>query len=492
MRHASAGVTASRSTGLRATSSSRRLRRAFVHRTGHGSAWRPTRSPRSWRATRDPRAGDGFSIEPGIYLEGRHGARIEDIVAITDDGPGSSDSTCDRVTSSSGRLRWSHGVDRRTELPDEDAQSSWTDTGPGRRELAPRAEADEHDKRFPRESTMPSPRPGCLGWPIRRITAAAGSPTRSICRSSRSSPPPGCGGLRDQRPHALDLPAGDVRHGRATRAVAARHARRPLLGAYCLSEPESGSDAASLSTRAGREGDEYVLDGTKAWITHGGEADFYDVMARTSEGAPGYHLPARRGGDPWAVGRGAGTQDGAGASPTARSSGRRPGPGGPPDRRGGAGVPIALAALDSGRLGIAACRRPRSGGAGRGRGLRGAARQFGRPIADFQGVGFMLADMATQVEAARELYLAAARRATTGSRSANGGDGEAVCHRHRDARDDRRRAGARGLRLREDSRSSATCARPRSCRSSKAPTRSSGWSSPGVCWADRVKALQSA
>ncbi len=59
-----------------------------------------------------------------------------------------------------------------------------------------------------------------------------------------------------------------------------------LLGAYCLSEPSSGSDAASLRTKAVREGGEWVLSGTKAWITHGGIADFYTVMARTGEDGP--------------------------------------------------------------------------------------------------------------------------------------------------------------------------------------------------------------
>ena len=59
-----------------------------------------------------------------------------------------------------------------------------------------------------------------------------------------------------------------------------------LLGAYCLSEPQSGSDAAGLATSATREGADYVLNGTKAWITHGGVADFYTVMTRTSRSAP--------------------------------------------------------------------------------------------------------------------------------------------------------------------------------------------------------------
>ncbi|HEV7629010.1 MAG TPA: acyl-CoA dehydrogenase family protein, partial [Streptomyces sp.] len=58
------------------------------------------------------------------------------------------------------------------------------------------------------------------------------------------------------------------------------------LGAYCLSEPASGSDAASLRTRATRDGDEWILEGTKAWITHGGIADFYTVLARTGADGP--------------------------------------------------------------------------------------------------------------------------------------------------------------------------------------------------------------
>src|SRR3954465_9759283 len=60
-----------------------------------------------------------------------------------------------------------------------------------------------------------------------------------------------------------------------------------LLGAYCLSEPHAGSDPAAMTTRARRDGDEYVVDGAKAWTTHGGHADFYKLMARTSEGRNG-------------------------------------------------------------------------------------------------------------------------------------------------------------------------------------------------------------
>ncbi|NEB05877.1 acyl-CoA dehydrogenase [Streptomyces sp. SID13726] len=185
-----------------------------------------------------------------------------------------------------------------------------------------------------------------------------------------------------------------------------------LLGAYCLSEPSSGSDAASLRTRAVRDGDHWVISGTKAWITHGGVADFYTVMARTGEEGPrgitAFLVPADAEGLSAAAPE---KKMGMKGSPTAQVhfDGVRV----PDERRigdEGQGFAIALSALDSGRLGIAACAI----------GVAQAAldeavdyatgrRQFGRPIADFQGLRFMLADMATQIEAGRALYLAAAR-----------------------------------------------------------------------------------
>ncbi|MFC5724315.1 acyl-CoA dehydrogenase family protein [Streptomyces gamaensis] len=185
-----------------------------------------------------------------------------------------------------------------------------------------------------------------------------------------------------------------------------------LLGAYCLSEPSAGSDAASLRTRATRSGDEWVLEGTKAWITHGGIADFYTVMARTGdEGAHGITAFLVPGDAPGLEAAPPERKMGMKGSPTAQLhfDGVRI----PDERRVGEvgqGFAIALDALDSGRLGISACAV----------GLAQAAldealaytaerRQFGRPLADFQGLRFMLADMATQIEAGRALYLAAAR-----------------------------------------------------------------------------------
>ncbi len=185
-----------------------------------------------------------------------------------------------------------------------------------------------------------------------------------------------------------------------------------LLGAYCLSEAHSGSDAAALSTRAVRDGDDYVVDGTKAWVTHGGHADAYNLMVRTGGSGPaGISCLLADGGTPGLLPQTPERKMGMRSSPTASLvlEGARV----PADRllaAEGEGFRIAMSALDGGRLGIAACAV----------GLAQAAldvavsyaverRQFGRAIAEFQGVSFLLADMATAVEAARALYLTAAR-----------------------------------------------------------------------------------
>jgi alkylation response protein AidB-like acyl-CoA dehydrogenase len=185
-----------------------------------------------------------------------------------------------------------------------------------------------------------------------------------------------------------------------------------LLGGYCLSEPEGGSDAASLSTRAVRDGDDYVIGGTKAWITHAGVADFYTVFARTGgPGAAGISCLLAEAATPGILPQAREKTMGLRASPVAQIvfDGARV----PADRLLGAegdGFHIAMSALDSGRLGIAACAV----------GLAQAAldyavdyakgrTQFGQRIIDFQGLRFMLADMATAVSAARALTLHAAR-----------------------------------------------------------------------------------
>jgi alkylation response protein AidB-like acyl-CoA dehydrogenase len=191
------------------------------------------------------------------------------------------------------------------------------------------------------------------------------------------------------------------------------------LGAYCLSEAHAGSDPAAMRTRAvrdpstdaGNEGS-YVIDGAKAWTTHGGKADFYKVMARTSDdggrGISCFLVPADT---PGLTADHPEQKMGLMSSTTATMlfDGVRV----PASRRQGAegqGLPIALAGLDAGRLGIAAVA---TGLAQEALDVATAyAREreaFGRAIIDHQGLAFVLADMAAAVESARATYLAAAR-----------------------------------------------------------------------------------
>jgi alkylation response protein AidB-like acyl-CoA dehydrogenase len=190
-----------------------------------------------------------------------------------------------------------------------------------------------------------------------------------------------------------------------------------LLGAYCLSEASAGSDAAALETRATATSDGYVVNGVKSWISHGGVADYYVAMVRTSDDGPkGNSCLLVDGRSPGLSARPPEHKLGFTASPTAQmvfddvavTTDRLLG-------SEGQGFSIALAALDAGRLGMAACAV----------GIAQAAldlavtyanerEQFGRPIAQFQGLAFLLADMATGVAAARSLYLAAARRRDRG------------------------------------------------------------------------------
>jgi alkylation response protein AidB-like acyl-CoA dehydrogenase len=184
------------------------------------------------------------------------------------------------------------------------------------------------------------------------------------------------------------------------------------LGAYCLSEQHSGSDAAALSTRAERHGDAYRVTGSKAWITHGGVADFYSVMVRTSDdGARGISCVLVPGDAPGLSSAEPERKMGANSSrtagihldgvevPTTRLIGKE-----------GQGFSIALAALDAGRLGIAACAVGLAQAAlDAAVDYAGQREQFGRPIGEFQGVSFGLADMAASVAAARALYIETAR-----------------------------------------------------------------------------------
>ncbi|WP_328752647.1 acyl-CoA dehydrogenase family protein [Streptomyces sp. NBC_00285] len=189
-----------------------------------------------------------------------------------------------------------------------------------------------------------------------------------------------------------------------------------LLGGYSLSEPQAGSDAAALTCKAEHTAEGYRITGTKAWITHGGKADFYALFARTAPGSQGISCFLAPGA---AEGLSFGRPErkmGLHSIPT--TSAMWDGAVIGTDRLIGAegqGLEIAFSALDSGRLGIAACAT----------GLAQAALDtavayanerttFGRKIVDHQGLGFLLADMAAAVDSARATYLDAARRRDLG------------------------------------------------------------------------------
>ncbi len=190
------------------------------------------------------------------------------------------------------------------------------------------------------------------------------------------------------------------------------------IGSYCLTEPGSGSDAAALKTKAVRDGDEYVVTGSKAFISGGGENEVYVVMVRTgAEGPKGISCLVIEK-DMAGVSFGANEKKlGWRSQPTAQVNfdGVRV----PAENLlgvEGQGFSIAMAGLDGGRLNIGACSL---GGAQRAldEALRytGERRQFGQRILDFQNTQFGLADMATDLEAARALLYVAAAKVTAGA-----------------------------------------------------------------------------
>jgi alkylation response protein AidB-like acyl-CoA dehydrogenase len=199
----------------------------------------------------------------------------------------------------------------------------------------------------------------------------------------------------------------------------------PLAGgaamfSYCLSEPDAGSDAAGMRTKAVRDGDTWVLDGVKRWITNAGESEYYTVMAVTD--------PAKRskGISAFVVEKG---DEGVSFGAPEKKLGIKGSPTRevyldrvriPADRmigEEGTGFATAMRTLDHTRITIAAQALGIAQGAlDYAKGYVRERRQFGRPVADFQGIQFMLADMAMKIEAARQLTYAAAARSERGDR----------------------------------------------------------------------------
>ena len=184
------------------------------------------------------------------------------------------------------------------------------------------------------------------------------------------------------------------------------------LGAYCLSEPQAGSDVSGIRTRAVRDGDEYVVNGTKQWISNGSCADYYILFARTSDdpkrGLSAFVVPDQTPGMSFGAPE---KKMGLACDVTTQVvfDGARI-PAGQLVGDEGAGMKVALSALDAGRLGIAAVATGIAQSAlAHAVAYAGQRQQFGRPIGELQGLQFLLADMAADVERARATYLLAAR-----------------------------------------------------------------------------------
>lgn len=189
-----------------------------------------------------------------------------------------------------------------------------------------------------------------------------------------------------------------------------------LIGAYSLSEPQAGSDAAALACKAVASDDGYRVTGSKAWITHGGLADFYTLFARTGEGSQGiscFLVPA--GTEGLSFGR---PEEKMGLHAVPTTSAHYDNAFLPAERligTEGQGLPIAFSALDAGRLGVAAVAVGLAQSAlDQAVAYAQERTTFGRKIIDHQGLGFLLADMAAAVDSARATYLDAARRRDAG------------------------------------------------------------------------------
>jgi len=289
--------------------------------------------------------------------------------------------------------------------------------------LRPKADAAERDGTFPRDAFRILGRSGLLALPYPERLGGGGQPYQTYLQvveelasawltvglgvsvHTLTCFPLATAGSQEQQERWLPAMLGGEQ-----------------LGGYCLSEPASGSDAAALRTRAEADGPDYVLNGVKAWVSHGGQADFYTLFARTSGSHEGperargiscLHVPAQTPGVSAAPAEHKMGMRGSITTQMIFDGARVPASHLVGDQ--GKGFSIALAALDAGRLGIAACATGVAQAAlDAAVSWAGERRQFGKPIAEFQGISFLLADMATAVEAARALYLSAARRKDAG------------------------------------------------------------------------------
>lgn len=284
--------------------------------------------------------------------------------------------------------------------------------------IAPRARQIDETDEFPRDVIVKMAELGLLGLPVPEEWGGVGADYVSymLAIEEISYVSAAIGVILAVHTSVGTLPILAFGTEEQKKKYVPKLAAGELLGAFALTEPQAGSDAQSIQTRAIRDGDAYVLTGSKVFITNGGEADVYTVFAVTEPGVGARGVSAllvEKGTPGFRVGKKE-RKMGLNGSPTAElvfDEARVPAS----QRLGaeGEGFRIAMSQLDGGRIGIAAQ------ALGIARAAFDAAekyvrqrRQFGRPIADFQSIQLTIADLGTRIEAARLLtYRAAALRA---------------------------------------------------------------------------------
>jgi alkylation response protein AidB-like acyl-CoA dehydrogenase len=285
-------------------------------------------------------------------------------------------------------------------------------------ELAPRAGQYEREERFPREVFRLLGDAGLLGLPFGEDVGGGGQPYEVYLQVVEELAARWASVALGVSVHTLAcFPINEFGTEAQRRDLLPDMVGGPLLGAYCLSEAHAGSDPGAMRAQATPSDGGWLARGEKAWVTHGGHADFYSTFLRTpADGERGiscFHLtPDLDGFSP------AKPEEKMGLTGSTTAAIRLDDVPIPADRlvgEPGRGLAIALAALDSGRLGVSAV------AVGLAQSALDVAidyarerQAFGRPIVEHQGVAFLLADMAAAVESARATYLVAARRKDAG------------------------------------------------------------------------------
>jgi alkylation response protein AidB-like acyl-CoA dehydrogenase len=285
-------------------------------------------------------------------------------------------------------------------------------------ELAPKAAQYEREERFPREVFRILGEAGLLGLPFGEDVGGGGQPYEVYLQVVEELAARWASVALGISVHTLScFPIDRFGTEAQRRDLLPEMVGGQLLGAYCLSEAHAGSDPAAMRASAKGSDGGWVANGEKAWVTHGGQADFYSTFLRTPEdgerGISCFHLTPDLPG--FSAGR---PEEKMGLTGSTTAVIRLDDVPIPADRlvgERGRGLSIALAALDSGRLGVSAVAVGLAQSAlDLAVRYAGEREAFGRPIVEHQGVAFLLADMAAAVESARAMYLVAARRRDAG------------------------------------------------------------------------------